>query len=193
MDRTLILASSSRYRRALLERLQLPFEVVVPDIDETARGGEAPAALVARLALAKAQAVAAQRSRSLVIGSDQVAAIDQRIVGKPKDHQAAVAQLREASGRTFTLYTGLALVDADSGRTQQTVVPFTVTFRALSDTQIESYLRKDRPYDCAGSVKSESLGIALLARMEGEDPNALIGLPLIRLVSMLQQEGVAVL
>lgn len=193
MDRTLILASSSRYRRALLERLQLPFETMAPDIDESAHTGESPTALVARLAVAKAHAIAVQRPHSLVIGSDQVAVIQDRIIGKPGSHAAAVRQLREASGQKFVLYTGLALIDADSARTQSAVVPFTVKFRELSDEQIENYLQKDRPYDCAGSVKSESLGIALLERMDGEDPTALIGLPLIRLVTMLRNEGLAVI
>lgn len=186
----LILASSSPYRRELLERLKLPFEVMPPEVDETPRAGEGPAILVERLALEKARTIAARERDALVIGSDQVAVYNGAIVGKPHSHERAVAQLRAASGRSVTLYTGLALVNAASGRVQCEVIPFGVVFRTLSDEQIENYLRKEQPYACAGSVKSEGLGIALLERFEGEDPNTLIGLPLIRLVRMLEQEGV---
>ena len=189
----IILASSSPYRRELLQRLMLPFEVEIPEIDETPRPGEGPEALVERLAVEKARAVAQRRAAGLVIGSDQVAVHDGCIVGKPKDHEHAVAQLRQASGRRIMLYTGLALVNAGSGRVQSEVVPFGVVFRNLSEAQIERYLDKERPYGCAGSVKSEGLGIALLERFEGEDPNTLIGLPLIRLIRMLENEGVTVI
>jgi septum formation protein len=192
MQRSLILASTSPYRRELLARLGMPFEAVPPDVDEAAHPGESPQALVERLAIAKAQAVARVRPHTLVIGSDQVAVHAGRIMGKPHTHANAVAQLEAVSGETVVLYTGLALVDADSGRVQHDIVPFRVAFRRLTALQIENYLRKEQPYNCAGSVKSEGLGIALLARMEGEDPNALIGLPLIRLVSMLEHEGVGV-
>ena len=185
----LILASSSPYRRELLQRLGIPFEVIAPDVDETPAPGETPQALVERLAIAKARAVAGQRPDALVVGSDQVAVYDGTIVGKPLTHERAVEQLRRASGKTVTLYTGLALINGASGRTQNEVVPFQVTFRRLSDAQIENYLRKEQPYHCAGSVKSEGLGIALLERFEGDDPNTLIGLPLIRLVRMLELEG----
>jgi septum formation protein len=188
----LVLASSSPFRRELLSRLTIPFEVVVPDVDETPRPGERPAQLVERLAIAKAQAVAAQQRDALVIGSDQVAVYDGAIVGKPLTHERAVEQLKAASGKAVTLYTGLALVNAASGRVQSEVVPFRVVFRRLSDAQIESYLRKEQPYHCAGSVKSEGLGVALLERFEGEDPATLIGLPLIRLVRLLENEGMAV-
>jgi len=188
----LILASSSPYRRHLLERLQLPFAVVAPDVDESPRDGERPQDLVERLAVAKAQAVAQMRPGSLVIGSDQVAVQGGKIVGKPVTHERAVEQLREASGKVVTLYTGVALVNARTGRTQSDVIPFAVAFRRLTGEQIEAYLRKERPYNCAGSVKSEGLGIALLERFAGEDPTALIGLPMIRLVRMLEDEGVAV-
>lgn len=188
----LILASSSPYRRKLLQRLGIPFEVIAPDVDETPAPGETPQALVERLAIAKAQAVARQHANALVIGSDQVAVYDGTIVGKPLTHDRAVEQLRMASGKAVTLYTGLALIHSDSGRVQSEVVPFRVVFRPLSDAQIDNYLRKEQPYHCAGSVKSEGLGIALLERMEGEDPNALIGLPLIRLVRMLENEGAQV-
>ena len=171
----------------------LPFEVVVPDIDETPHTGESPMQLVERLAIAKAQAVAARHPEALVIGSDQVAVHGNEIVGKPLTHERAVEQLRTASGTAVTLYTGLALVNARSGRVQSEVIPFRVLFRRLSDSQIENYLRKEQPYHCAGSVKSEGLGVALLERFEGDDPATLIGLPLIRLVRMLENEGMAVL
>ena len=189
----LILASSSPYRRELLARLKIPFEVISPEIDETPLPDETPQALVERLAIAKAQAVAATQSDALVIGSDQVAVHDGVIVGKPKDHDHAVEQLRSASGQTITLYTGLALINGASGKVQSETVPYRVTFRALSDAQIENYLRKEQPYGCAGAVKSEGLGIVLLERFEGDDPNTLIGLPLIRLVRMLENEGVEII
>ncbi len=146
-----------------------------------------------RLALAKATTVAQSRHGALVIGSDQVAVHRGEIVGKPQGHKQAVQQLRQASGSSIILYTGLALVSSDSGRTQSDVVPFRVVFRDLSEQQIENYLRTEQPYDCTGSVKLEGLGIALLERLEGDDPNALIGLPLIRLVRMLESEDVQVL
>lgn len=189
----LILASSSPFRRELLARLLIPFEVVVPDVDETPHSDEPPQALVERLAISKAQAVAARHPGTLVIGSDQVAVHDGEIVGKPHTHERAVVQLKAASGKLVMLYTGLALVNAASGRVQSEVVPYRVVFRSLSDAQIESYLRKEQPYHCAGSVKSEGLGVALLERFDGEDPATLIGLPLIRLVRMLENEGLAVI
>ncbi len=193
MPLKLILASSSPYRRELLERLKIPFEVMAPDVDETPRPGETPEKLVERLAIEKAQKIAGQMPGTLVIGSDQVAVYNGSIVGKPHSHDKAVEQLRSASGRTVTLYTGLALVNADTRRVQCEVIPYRVTFRALTDTQIESYLRKEQPYSCAGSVKSEGLGIALLEKFEGDDPNTLIGLPLIRLVRMLENEGMKII
>ena len=189
----LILASSSPYRRELLNRLSVPFTCESPDIDENPRPGESPQDLVLRLSIAKAQAIATQHANALVIGSDQVAVHDGSIVGKPRDHEHAVQQLRQASGKAITLYTGLALINADSGAVQSEVVPFTVRFRNLSTEQIETYLRKEQPYNCAGSVKSEGLGIALLERFEGDDPNTLIGLPLIRLVRMLEREGMTLI
>lgn len=188
----LILASSSPFRRELLARLMIPFEVVAPEVDETARPGELPQALVERLAIAKAQAVAAKHPQALIIGSDQVAVHAGEIVGKPITHERAVAQLKTASGKTVTLYTGLALINSATGRVQSEVVPYRVLFRSLSDAQIENYLRKEQPYHCAGSVKSEGLGVALLERFEGEDPATLIGLPLIRLIRMLEHEGLTV-
>lgn len=189
----LILASSSPFRRELLSRLMIPFEVAIPDIDETAEAGESSMHLVERLAVAKARAVADRYPDALVIGSDQVAVHDGAIVGKPYTHERAVEQLRTASGKTITLHTGLALINSATGRVQSEVVPFRVLFRKLTEVQIENYLRKEQPYHCAGSVKSEGLGAALLERFDGEDPATLIGLPLIRLVRMLESEGIAVL
>lgn len=189
----LILASSSPYRKELLARLQLDFQVAVPDVDETPHPDETPQTLVERLAIAKARAVAATRPGSLVIGSDQVAVHNGDIVGKPHTHERAVTQLRAASGSSVSLYTGLALINADTGRVQSEVVTYRVVFRRLTETQIENYLRREQPYNCAGSVKSEGLGVALLERFEGDDPATLIGLPLIRLVRMLENEGIAVI
>lgn len=189
----LILASSSPFRRELLSRLMIPFEVVVPDVDETPRPQESPQALVERLAILKAQTVASKHRGALVIGSDQVAVHSGEIVGKPLTHERAVEQLKSASGKTVLLYTGLALINSSSGRVQSEVVSYGVTFRVLTDKQIEAYLRKEQPYHCAGSVKSEGLGVALLERFDGEDPATLIGLPLIRLIRMLEDEGLAVI
>lgn len=190
--RPLILASSSPFRRALLERLQLPFTAVSPDIDETPLPSEAAVDLVLRLAIAKARAVTANFTDALVIGSDQVAVHDGHIVGKPRDHVEAVAQLRHASGRKVILHTGLALIDAGSGRVQSEVVDFRVEFRQLDETTIERYLAREDVLGCSGSLRADGLGIALLQRLDGDDPNALIGLPLIRLVRMLENEGVRV-
>ncbi len=190
---TLILASSSPFRRELLARLRLPFESVSPAVDETPQPGEPPTELVRRLAIAKARAVAARCPDALVIGSDQVAVYTGIPVGKPGGRAEAVKQLRAASGRKVTLYTGLALLNTATGNLQVEVIPFGIQFRELTDAQIDGYLRKEEPYGCAGSVKSEGLGIALLERFEGDDPNALIGLPLIRLVRMLENEGVQIL
>ena len=189
----LVLASTSPFRRAVLEKLGVPFDVVSPEVDETPRPGETPAELVERLSIAKAQAVAQGRDTGLVIGSDQVAVIDDEVLGKPGSHEKAVAQLQRASGKRVTFLTGLALVNAASGRVQSEVAPFHVHFRSLTETMIENYLKREQPYNCAGSFKSEALGIVLFERLEGEDPNTLIGLPLIRLVRMLEAEGFAVL
>jgi len=188
----LILASSSPFRRELLARLMIPFDVVIPDVDETPLPGESPIQLVERLAVSKARVVAEKNPEALVIGSDQVAVHDGVIVGKPYTHERAVEQLRTASGKTISLHTGLALINSASGRVQSEVVPFRVLFRTLTEERIENYLRKEQPYHCAGSVKSEGLGVALLERFEGEDPATLIGLPLIRLVRMLENEGMTV-
>lgn len=189
----LILASSSPFRRELLERLHIPFEVIAPEVDETPRPDETPSALVKRLAMEKAYKIAGQKPGALVIGSDQVAVYNGSVVGKPHSHDKAVQQLRAASGKTVTLYTGLALINADTRRVQCEVIPYRVAFRPLTDAQIESYLHKEQPYACAGSVRSEGLGIALLEKFEGDDPNTLIGLPLIRLVRMLENEGVQII
>lgn len=190
---SIILASTSPYRKKLLERLQVTFKTVSPDIDETPSADETPEQLVERLAISKAQAVARITTNCLVIGSDQVAVHGDRIVGKPENHDDAVQQLKFASGKSVTLFTGLALVNSDSGKVQSRVEPFRIHFRELTDQQIENYLKKDQPYNCAGSVMSESLGVALFERYEGDDPSSLIGLPLIQLVRMLENEGVRIL
>jgi len=189
----LVLASTSIYRKELLNRLGLPFVTAASEVDESAHPDEAPEQLVRRLAEAKARAVAAQYPDALIIGSDQVATVAGRILGKPGGHEQAVAQLRLASGKHLQFLTGLCLFNARTGVAQVEVVPFTVVFRALDDRQIDNYLRREQPYHCAGSFKSEALGIALCERLEGEDPNALIGLPLIRLIHMLEKEGINVI
>ena len=166
----------------------VPFVVDSPNIDETALPQETPIALVERLAIEKARAVATRHPNALVIGSDQIALHNDSVVGKPGTHEAAVEQLRQASGNTVTLYTGLALVNSKTGRVQSDVVRFATHFKTLSDATIERYLLKEQPYNCAGSLKSEGLGIALLERFDGDDPSALIGLPLIRLIAMLEAE-----
>ncbi len=193
LERPLILASSSVYRRDLLQRLQLPFTSVAPDIDETPRAGELPAATALRLALVKAQAVAALHPHALVIGSDQVADLNGAALGKPGTHDNAVCQLRTMRGKRVVFHTALCLLDAASGRHQLVDVPTTVHFRELSDAQIERYLQLEQPYDCAGSAKIESLGVVLVHKIESDDPTALIGLPLMTLVSMLKHEQVEVI
>ena len=189
----LILASTSPYRRELLTRLGLDFETAAPNTDETRLPGETPKQLVRRLAEAKARAVAKDFPHALIIGSDQVAVLGDRILGKPGDHATAVQQLTAACGRRVTFLTGLCLYNSGNDRCQVDVVPYTVEFRALNAVQIDNYLKREQPYNCAGSFKSEGLGISLFRRMEGDDPNALIGLPLIRLIDMLTAEGVNVL
>lgn len=192
-QRTLILASTSPYRRELLQRLGLSFAVANPQTDETALPGETPETLALRLSEAKARAVAASHPDALIIGSDQVAVMDGQVFGKPGTHPRAVAQLQALSGKTVNFYTGLCLFDAASGNVQLRGIPTLVTFRTLSDVEIENYLQREQPYNCAGAAKSEGLGIALLQKMEGEDPNALIGLPLIALCDMLRNAGVSIL
>jgi len=185
----LILGSTSRYRRELLTRLRLPFEVEAPGVDETPRPGEAPAALAQRLALEKARAVAARHPRDVVIGSDQVADLAGEPLGKPGDHARAVAQLQRMSGQRVVFQTALAVVRRDTGFEAVDLAAVSVTFRTLSDTEIETYLRLDEPYDCAGSARSESLGVALLSAIDSDDPTALVGLPLIRTCALLRAAG----
>jgi septum formation protein len=185
----LILGSSSPFRKMLLERLMVPFDTANPDIDETPLANETPIALVERLAIAKAKEIAKNNPYALIIGSDQVALHGSEIVGKPHTHERAVKQLRAASGKKIELFTGLALINTETGSIQSEVVPFTVHFKPLSESTIERYLRKEQPYNCAGSVRAEGLGVALFEKFEGDDPNALIGLPLIRLVAMLEKQG----
>lgn len=188
--RPLVLASASPYRKALLARLGLPFTTAAPAIDETRRDGEAPGDTAVRLAESKARAVAQAHSDALIVGSDQVADLEGVAIGKPRDAADALAQLRAMQGRTIVFHTGLALLDAKSGRCRRALVDVASTFRQLGDAALEAYLRHDRPYDCAGSVKVETLGIALFTRVASDDPTALIGLPLIRLTDMLIAEGV---
>lgn len=185
----LILASTSRYRRELLERLRLPFTARSPEVDETPLPGEPPAALAERLAVAKARALAGSEPDAVVIGADQVADVDGTAIGKPGDHGRATAQLRAMSGRTIVFQTAVAVVRASSGFAQVRRVPVTVRFRTLSDAEIEFYLRAEQPYDCAGSAKCETLGIALLEAIESDDPTALVGLPLIQLSTLLRAAG----
>ena len=191
--RRLVLASTSRYRRALLAQLGLPFEVAAPVADETPLAGEPPVATALRLAEAKARSVAALFPDALIIGSDQVADCDGRAVGKPRDHADAVAQLTMLSGKTVVFHTGLALCDAAEGRCQSAMIDVRSTFRDLAPAEIEAYLRRDQPYDCAASVKSDALGIVLFVRIESDDPTALVGLPLIRLAGMLRAAGLPIL
>ena len=192
MNRPLVLASTSPYRRALLERLGLPFTCAAPQVDERRLADESPTELATRLARSKAEAVAAAHPQALIIGSDQVAVIDGEITGKPGSRERAEEQLRRASGRCSELLTGLCLLDARDGSFQLDCVPFRVHFRRLDDATIARYLDREQPYDCAGACKAEGLGVTLLERFEGDDPNALIGLPLIRLVTMLQTAGVKI-
>jgi septum formation protein len=191
--RRLVLASTSPYRRMLLARLGLPFVVHAPDTDETPLADETPAATAFRLARAKAESAAVAHPDALVIGSDQVADCKGRSIGKPGTHEAAVAQLRELSGQTVVFHTGVALFDTAIGTCRTALVDVRSTYRWLSPLEIERYLRRERPYDCAGSVRSEAQGIALFERIECDDPTALIGLPLIRLCAMLRDAGVPVL
>ena len=191
--RTVVLGSTSRYRRELLERLRLPFEVAAPEVDETPHPGEAPAALAARLALAKARAVATRHPEAVVIGSDQVADLHGQPLGKPGNHERATAQLRQMRGQTVVFQTALAVVCQASGFEQVDLAAVRVRFRALDDAEIEHYLRAEQPYDCAGSAKSEGLGIALLDAIDSDDPTALVGLPLIRTARMLRAAGVKLL
>jgi septum formation protein len=186
----LVLASTSPFRRQLLARLGLEFRAVAPHTDERQPPGESPERLCLRLAEEKARSVASAYSNHLIIGSDQVAVLSGQVMGKPIGHEEAVDQLRQASGRTMTFWTALCLLNSGADRIQREVIPYRVLFRSLTSEQIERYLERDQPYQCAGAIRSEALGIALIERMEGADPTALVGLPLIALVTMLQREGV---
>lgn len=191
--RQLVLASTSPFRRELLGRLGVSFEIANPRTDESPLPDEAPEDTALRLSEAKARAVAAQFPEALIIGSDQVAVLDGQAYGKPGTHDNAVRQLRTMRGRTVNFFTGLCLLDARTGQARVRGVPTLVTFRDLDDAAIESYLRREQPYQCAGAAKSEGLGIAIIARMQGDDPNALIGLPLIALCDLLEEAGCPVL
>lgn len=192
-SRKLILGSTSPYRRELLARLRLEFDVVAPEVDETPQANESPQQIACRLAMAKARAVAAQRPDCVVIGSDQVADLDGVALGKPGSHPRALAQLRQMRGKTVVFQTAVAVVCQDSGFAQMDLAQVKVRFRELSDAEIEAYLLAETPYDCAGSAKSEGLGIALLESIDNDDPTALVGLPLIRTCRMIRAAGVRVL
>jgi len=189
----LILASTSPFRKAILAKLGAEFDTASPETDETALENESPQALVERLSVAKAKAIADKVDNALVIGSDQVSVIDGEIIGKPHTHENARKQLQKASGKTVTFYTGLCLYNATTNQYQSEVVPFNVVFRDLNDELIEAYLQKETPYNCAGSFKSEALGIILFEKLQGDDPNTLMGLPLIRLVKMLEKEHFSII
>ena len=191
--RPLVLGSTSRYRAELLSRLKLPFEVAAPQVDESAAAGESPQALARRLALEKARAVARRFPQAVVIGSDQVADLAGEPLGKPGSHERATDQLRLMRGKTVVFHTAVAVVCAETGFEQFELAPVKVRFRELSDPEIEAYLQAEQPYDCAGSARSEGLGIALLDSIESDDPTALVGLPLIRTCRMLRAAGVKVL
>ena len=191
--RTLILGSTSVYRRELLARLYIPFEVAAPDVEETPLAGEAPRALAERLALAKARAVAARYPQAVVIGSDQVADLNGLSLGKPGTYDKATLQLRQMRGKTVIFQTAVAVVCLDSGFEQRSLAAVRVKFRDLTDFEIENYLQIEKPYDCAGSAKSEGLGIALLESIDSDDPTALIGLPLIRTCQMIRAAGIDLL
>lgn len=193
LPRPLILGSTSPYRRELLQRLRLPFEVVRPEVDETPHAGELPVALAQRLAMEKALTVARQHPKAVVIGSDQVADLDGEPLGKPGTHERAVAQLQRMRGHTVVFQTAVAVVCIESGFAEQALAQVKVQFRQLSDAAIETYLRAEQPYDCAGSAKSEGLGIALLERIDNQDPSALVGLPLIHTCRLLRAAGLPLL
>jgi septum formation protein len=188
----LILGSTSRYRHELLSRLGLPFQVAAPDVDETPRAGETPRTLALRLARAKAHAVAQMHPQALVLGSDQVADLNGTPLGKPGNHEKALAQLRQMSGHQVVFHTAIALVCHATGLEKTDVVQVNVQFRVLQEAEIERYLRAEQPYDCAGSAKSEGMGISLLEAIQSDDPTALIGLPLIRTCALLRSAGVVV-
>lgn len=192
-NRKLILGSTSPYRRDLLARLRVPFETCSPEVDETPGPGESPPELACRLALAKARAVASKFPQAIVIGSDQVADLDGEPLGKPGNHERAVDQLRQMRGKTVIFQTAVAVVCLETGFEQVALAPVKVVFRPLTDQEIETYLRAEMPYDCAGSAKSEGLGIALLESIDNDDPTALVGLPLIRTCRLIQAAGIRLL
>ena len=189
-DSRLVLASTSVFRKMLLEKLGLDFTTGSPEIDESVLENESPQTLVKRLSAEKARDLSERYPENLIIGSDQVACIDNEILGKPGNFENAQLQLRKASGKTVTFYTGLTLLNSATGNAQTLCEPFRVHFRTLTDEQISRYLTREQPYNCAGSFKSEGLGISLFEKLDGDDPNALIGLPLIQLIKMLDNEGV---
>lgn len=189
----LVLASTSPFRKEILAKLGVTFETASPDIDESPLPNESPEQLVIRLAELKARAVANEYPEHLIIGSDQVAVVDNEILGKPHTHERAVKQLSDASGKTVRFYTGLCLYNSATNNSQSEAIPFDVVFRQLNPSQIENYLQAEKPYNCAGSFKSEALGITLFEKLLGDDPNSLIGLPLIRLVAMLEKQGLYVI
>jgi len=190
---TLVLGSTSPFRKSILEKLQLPFQCAKPNIDETANINETPQALVERLAIEKAKAVAAEFPDAIIIGSDQVAVCEDEVLGKPHTFENGVKQLTKFSGKSVTFYTGLCLYNSENNKTTALVEPFIVHFNTLSQSEIVHYLNKEHPYNCAGSFKSEGLGICLFKKLEGDDPNTLIGLPLIKLVALLKEHGIDVL
>lgn len=191
--KTLVLGSTSPFRKSILEKLQLPFLCAKPNIDETEKENELPQVLVERLAIEKAKAVTSEYPNALIIGSDQVAVCEGEILGKPHNFSNAVIQLTKFSGKCITFYTGLCVYDSETDKTVSLVEPFKVHFNQLSRAEIENYLNAEQPYNCAGSFKSEGLGICLFNKLEGDDPNTLIGLPLIKLVALLKQQGIDVL
>lgn len=193
MQTSIILASSSPFRKELLERLNLPFECHSPEIDESLQTGESAATYVCRLAREKAQAISDKFPDAIIIGSDQCALLGEQILGKPGDHDNALQQLKAAQGKTVIFHTGLCVMQASSGFSESADILFQVKFRDLSDQQLNHYLDVEQPYQCAGSFKSEGYGAALFEHMQGDDPTALIGLPLIRLVSMLENAGITVI
>ncbi|MCK5662682.1 MAG: septum formation inhibitor Maf [Thiotrichaceae bacterium] len=189
----LVLASTSSFRKSVLSRLLIPFETFAPRVDETPLANESPKNLVTRLAEQKARAASLSYPKALIIGSDQVAVIGDTVLGQPGSHEQAIKQLTQASGKQVDFLTGLCLLNTNTNQAKTDIVRFSVTFRSLSLAQIENYLIKDKPYNCSGSFKSEGLGIALLESMDGNDPTAIIGLPLIRLIRMLEAEGMQVI
>ena len=191
--KTLVLGSTSPFRKTILEKLNLPFVCAKPNIDETPLTDETPIELVKRLAIEKAQAVSEKFTSALIIGSDQVAVCDGAIIGKPHTHENAISQLTQFSGKSITFYTGLCVFCTDTNTTHTIVEPFTVEFKTLAHNDIVNYLLAEQPYNCAGSFKSEGLGICLFERLTGDDPNTLIGLPLIKLVELLKRHGLNVL